>query len=57
MTGNYTKNGTLDTLKTELLGSKHLILNKLTHMQRGSQDDSSSYMVGEMKATFKVFYI
>lgn len=53
MTGNYTKNGILDTLKTELLVSKHLITNKLTPVQSSSHRDSSSYMVGEMKDAFK----
>lgn len=55
MTGNYRKHGILDTLKMELLSSKHLIMNKLTHMQSSSQHDSSSYIVGEMKDAFKVF--
>lgn len=52
MTGNYTKNGFFDILKTELVGSKHLVMNILTHMQRGSEHNSPTYIV-EMKDAFK----
>lgn len=52
VTGNYTKNEFFDTLKTELVGSKHLIMNILTHMQKGSKHNSSTY-TGEMKDAFK----
>lgn len=54
-TGDYAKNGILNTLKTELWGSKRLIMNKSAHKQGGSQHDSSSDRAGEMKDAFKAF--
>lgn len=52
MTRNYTKNGSFDTLKTEIVDSKHLIMNRLTHKQRSSKHNSPTY-TGEMKDALK----
>lgn len=52
VTRNYTKNGSFDTLKTEIVDSKHLIMNRLTHKQRSSKHNSPTY-TGEMKDAFK----
>lgn len=52
VTGNSTKNGVFDTSKTELVGSKHLIMNTLTQVQGGSEHHSPTYS-GEMKDAFE----